>query len=103
MLILFTLLACDAERECSTLPPSQERDVCWHDTLRSLPAEQAARALEIAPQIEDPIYRGAAVYAWISAHAAAVDREQGLALCAQIEGTERGLCERRLQSAHLLR
>ncbi len=88
---------------CADLPAGLERDRCYHEQIDAMPAERAAEVRAIAERIADPIVRGAAVSSWVANHGAEVERAQGEALCALLDGRDRSYCQRRLSSPHLRR
>lgn len=101
-LVLLVLAACGPV-PCDELAEVRDRDRCLYDEIAALPATEAAGVVDRAGRIEDAMIRGAAVSAWIAAHANKITSEQGAALCKLLDGRDQSYCERRLSSPHLQR
>lgn len=79
------------------------RDRCYHDEILSTPAAEVERVQETAARIQDPVFRSAAVFEWVNAHAREAGVQASTALCQTLDEPARGTCLRRLSSAHLQR
>ncbi len=95
---LLALTSCD--RPCGS-SAGPERDRCLHD--RVIAAETPAEVEAAAQQIEDLLYRSAAVQMWVIEHRETLPLADGQRLCATLPGVERTSCEHRLVSVHLAR
>ncbi len=100
--LLSLLPACSVP--CESAVPGATRDACLHqrvalDTQRWSAPEVAG----FATAIEDPIVREATVMVWVRDHRGRVSTEDRVRLCGILAGVERNACERRLETAHLLR
>ncbi len=98
--VVVVAAGCGGAPDCASLA-GLERDTCLQGQIAALPASAAEEVLALAPSIEDPMVRGAAVSRWVGDHAAALSTEQGRALCALLEGRDGSYCLRRLNAPHL--
>ena len=102
IVLLWFGMACEVPVEdCISGPPGPERDACLHAEIMALPADGLSQLETLAHQISDPVYRGSAVFDWVSAHNREITPEQAQKACSFLQGTVRQMCERRAQAAHL--
>ena len=91
---------CGSAPDCASLT-RLERDTCLQAEIAALPASAADEVLARAPEIGDPMVRGATVSRWVGEHAAELSTEKGRALCALLDGRDGSYCLRRLNAPHL--
>ncbi len=106
-MILYLFLGClvtTGEQRCNSLATAPERDRCRYQELMALPADRVDEALLLAPTLEDPIVRGAAIVGWVQKNSRSLSQEGGEALCNLLsKNSERTACKRRFSAAHLQR
>lgn len=100
---LWLAVGCGGGPSCEREAAGMDRDLCLHDRVLALPGAEAARALELAGRIEDPVVRGAAVFTWVIQNNREIEPRSGQALCALLTGQERETCTRKLSQVHLRR
>jgi hypothetical protein len=105
--MIFLLLGClgtSGGGDCSSLATVPERDRCRYQEFMALPADRVEEALLLAPILEDPIVRGAAIVGWVQKHSRSLSQEGGDSLCNLLsKNSERTACKRRFSAAHLQR
>ena len=92
----------DASADCPTLA-QPERDFCYADRIAALGAGEVDAVRENARAIEDGLVREAAVLAWLGDYADTVPLKDAEALCANADGQDSWMCQRRIHAAHLRR
>lgn len=97
------LVGCGGPVDCSEQPAGMDRDLCLHDQALLLPAAQVEPFVVTVQQIQDPIVRGSAVFAWMNVHARELNPQQGVPICNLLESRERTSCNRKVSAIHLRR
>ncbi len=104
LLLWFGCLGTPSGEDCNSLSTVPERDRCRYQQLMALPADRVEEALVLAPTLEDPIVRGAAIVGWVQKNSRSLSQKGGDALCNLLsKNSERTACKRRFSAAHLQR
>lgn len=94
--------SCSSEPQATEQSTAQEQDLRLHSEVLALPPAEATQALEAVAQIQDPIIRQAAAYAWVYEHGRAIQPAEGCQLCAELDGRHQHVCERLLSPPFLV-
>jgi hypothetical protein len=85
------------------MPAGGDRDRCFREEIKAVPPPDWAEIPALRAQVVDPIVGNTALLAYVRDHHKDLPKESEAPLCGPLPETERRLCTRLFESAHLQR